>query len=628
MTRAGGLVATTTTLAAMALAVPAMAAPTATERAAERLGLQMVPKHKAGKSASAFTGPRGANPYIALLPRPQRADYAYWKSAMKQAAKRIPQRRAAAPVEPLLVDEQEPDGLRGGNDTTATAQLIPAFGSAAGQRPAARILGTLARNLETFAAVQEDNGSIPLTGESRLDGFGSSTATDATIGDGPHGSAGDGTGDFDFYAVRGASAGQRLTVDIDTPTGSLDSLVFLYDAAGNAIALNDDADGLDSFLDTALPEDGDYFVSVTGYRTLQEDPFDSGSGDGAASEGPYAVTFGLDADDVDVYEVNLRAGDVLGGSVAGAATRVSILDPGAQEVLGSVQDASYIYPSSSPLPGGGNAVADHVAARSGRHYVAVSNGAGNYDMTLEVYRPGPQSAGVTQTLFLDFDGARVNTGIWGGPGVRQLSPLSAFLGRWEIPASRQNAVINRIVTTVRENLRFSGAQVNVLNSRDHADPFGQPDVSRLIVGGTTAESGFDGTIGIAESIDPGNFDTEETALILLDIVSGPSSRNASINAYLTPASDRERFVGTALGNLVAHEAGHYLGSFHVDQDNDVLNLMDAGGNFQLLFGVGPDGIGGTADDPDVDFGEDLLSPFEGFTGIEDTAARTRWALHP
>ena len=60
----------------------------------------------------------------------------------------------------------------------------------------------------------------------------------------------------------------------------------------------------------------------------------------------------------------------------------------------------------------------------------------------------------------------------------------------------------------------------------------------------------------------------------------------------------------------------------------MLNLMDAGGNFQLLFGVGPDGIGGTADDPDVDFGEDLLSPFEGFTGIEDTAARTRWALHP
>ena len=49
--------------------------------------------------------------------------------------------------------------------------------------------------------------------------------------------------------------------------------------------------------------------------------------------------------------------------------------------------------------------------------------------------------------------------------------------------------------------------------------------------------------------------------------------------------------------------------------------MDQGGNFPVLFGVGPDGIGGTADDPDVDFGEDVLNPSEGFTGIEDTLTR-------
>jgi len=112
------------------------------------------------------------------------------------------------------------------------------------------------------------------------------------------------------------------------------------------------------------------------------------------------------------------------------------------------------------------------------------------------------------------------------------------------------------------------------------------------------------------------------------VVSGPSNDGASFNAYIAPSSDRVRFVGTALGNVASHEAGHYLGSFHVDQFNDVLNLMDQGGNFPLLYGVGPDGVGGTADDPDVDFGEDLLNPGEGFTGIENTAARTRWALQP
>jgi hypothetical protein len=89
-----------------------------------------------------------------------------------------------------------------------------------------------------------------------------------------------------------------------------------------------------------------------------------------------------------------------------------------------------------------------------------------------------------------------------------------------------------------------------------------------------------------------------------------------------------KFVGTALGNIVSHEAGHFVGSWHVDQFNDVLNLMDQGGNFPLLYAVGPDGIGGTADDPDVDFGGDLFNPNEGFTGIENTAFRTLWGCTP
>jgi hypothetical protein len=169
--------------------------------------------------------------------------------------------------------------------------------------------------------------------------------------------------------------------------------------------------------------------------------------------------------------------------------------------------------------------------------------------------------------------------------------------------------------------------VVVLNSRDNADPFGQPNVSRLIVGGTIDQAGVD-TIGISQSIDPGNFAREETALILLDVVSGPADDDASFNHYLRAKSDRLKFVGTALGNIVSHEAGHFTGSFHVDQFNNVLNLMDQGGNFPLLYAVGKDGVGGTADDPDVDYGPDLWNPSEGFTGTENTAVRTLWGVHP
>jgi len=638
MRRFGGMVATTSIAVALGLAVPAAAAPGDGERTAQRLGVQLVPKHRAGKSASAFSNPKvGANPLVSLLPDPAKADYAYWKSAMKQrSAKRAAKSKALAP-EPLLVDEEEPEDLRGSNDTLANAQLIPAFGSASDRRPAARILGTLAAAAEPddFVAASEDNGSIPLADETGLSGSGSVTRTDATIGDGPHGSDGDRKGDFDFYAVRGASAGQWLRVDIDTPTGDLDSHVILYDAAGNVVADNDDEDFFggeyDSLLTLVLPADGDYYVSVAGFPSVQRDPQDSGSGNRVGSEGPYTVTFGLDTVDVDTYAVNLRAGDVLGGSVSGSGASLTVNDPAGREVHGSTQDASGIYPAVSPLPGGGNAVVDHVAARNGRHYLTVVGGEGRYDVTLEVYRSGPQRAAAVPTLFLDFDGQRMNTAIFGGPGVRVLSPLTAFLARWGIPASQYDALQDRIVDTVKENVKrdyaAQGTRVRVLNSRDHADPFGQPNVSRLIVGGTVAQSGID-TIGIAQSIDPGNFETEETALILLDYVSGPADDDASFNYYLEPTSDKLKFVGTALGNIISHEAGHLVGSFHVDQFNRRLNLMDQGGNFPLLYGVGADGIGGTADDPDVDFGNDVFNPGEGFTGLENTAARTLWGLHP
>jgi hypothetical protein len=54
--------------------------------------------------------------------------------------------------------------------------------------------------------------------------------------------------------------------------------------------------------------------------------------------------------------------------------------------------------------------------------------------------------------------------------------------------------------------------------------------------------------------------------------------------------------------------------------------MDQGGNFPVLYGVGPDGIGGSADDIDVDFNEDTLNPNEPFAGIEDTLNNTAWGL--
>jgi hypothetical protein len=598
-------------------------------RTALMAGLQLADKKATAKA------PTGANPFLALLPDPASADYSGWRQHLEAKAKqratlKAQQRALAVVPSPILVDEDEPDGTRGSNETPATAQPAPAFGTAAAKNPRARVLGTLDNEVVSATALApntEDDGAIPLARDTGISALRRGITTTGTIGDGPHGSTGSGTGDFDTYKVT-ARAGDTITVDMDTPTGSLDTVVLLFDAAGELIAANDDADGLDSFLAFPVPAAGDYFVMITGYLALPNDPFDSGSGTGAESQGPYNMRLTASQSDQDFFAFRLRKGDVLAASVTGAATRITIFDTVPTEVHGSEQDASFIYPPNTPLPGGGNAVTEHVAERAGWHYVGVSGNAGNYDITVEGFRPGLEGNPPVQKLFLDFDGARLNTAIFGGPGVRTLSPMRAFLAHWGLTTADENAVINATIARVRENIRQdlidSGLNGNfalqLLNSRDHADPFGQENVSRIVIGGTIDESGV-ATIGIAQSIDPGNFDTQESALVLLDVLSGPAGDDASLNTYITPASNKVRFVGQALGNVVAHEAGHFFGNWHTDQFNPQANLMDQGGNFPFMFGVGPDNVGGTADDPDVDFGEDAFNPNEGFVGTEDTLSR-------
>jgi len=608
-----------------------------------RLGLPVGDK-LAGPTARSKGGPPpGANPYLALLEEPAQAQYGAWaeylsSQAVARNAAQQQQAGVARASSPLVVDEEEPAGTRGSNDTFENAEAVGRFGTGSRDRATARLLGRIDNAPVSTRAIRpsrEDDGSIPLARRTGVGTTNSGVTTTGTVGDGPHGRARSGSGDFDVYRVKGIP-GQQLVVDIDTPTEDLDSVVLLVDGAGSIVAANDDdaLGNLDSRLSYIVPDDGDYYVFVTGFLSLPEDPFDSGSGTGADSEGPYAVSISTAEVDTDVYAVDLVVGDTLGLSVTGSGDYLGILDPSGQLVHGSAQDLSFIYPAVSPLPGGGNAVNEHVVDEAGWHFVAVAGRTGSYDVTAEVYRPGTEGERAAQTLYLDFDGARLNTNIFGGPGVRTLSPMRSFLGAWGLRNSDYEPLARQVIRTVQENVRrdlqASGVdpdfRITVRNSLDHPDTFGRENVSRVIIGGTIAQSGIP-TIGIAQSIDPGNFAQEESALVLLDVLSDSDPENdASLNFYLRPRSNTIRFLGTAIGNVTSHEAGHFFGDWHVDQFNDTLNLMDQGGNFPLLFGVGPDGIGGTADDPDVDFGEDVFNPNEGFTGIEDTSGRISAAL--
>jgi hypothetical protein len=593
-----------------------------------------------------------ANPYLGLLRDPASVDWAWWNAhlaekadvkaqrrARKQAQQRSNGRAPLAVPPPFTRAEAEPAGTLGANDTAATGERITLFGTATGKRNAVRILGDLHEpTIETEPlTTTEDQGSIPLATDTGIPAIRDGVTIDSGIGNGPHGGNGDQSGDFDFFEVS-AAAGQAITAD--TEGSALDTVLALWNADGELVAFNDDVQvpDLTSRVRYRVPADGAYFVMVGGFNDggpLPQDPFDSGSGIGLGEQDRYTARITVADADIDHYAVQLRSGDVLGGVIEGGSPDLTVTRPDGVEAVSSALDRSALYPADSRLPGGGNATLAYVAEEPGWYTVSTADGSGAYEILLEAYRPGSTSAqkNTVQTVFLDFDGERVNTAVWGGSGVRTLSPFSSFVAKWGLTSAQQRPVVNRVIATVKENIRADLIQrglnksidVKVLNSRDHQDPWGRPNVSRVIVGGTIAQSGIE-TIGISSSIDPGNFDGEDQALVMLDALSDPAEFEFSLNHYLDDSSDRVKFVGTAVGNVVSHEIGHGIGSFHVDQFNDVLNVMDQGGNYPLLYGVGDDGVGGTADDPDVDFGEDDYNPEEFFTGTQDTLNNSAWAF--
>lgn len=601
--------------------------------------------------------PSSPNPYLSLLPDEQAGDVTGWNLYLNAAGKtRASKEAPGAPRQGLRVAEREAGGAST-NGSQVTAERIRRFGTAPGSKPAAEIRGTTppvpAGNTSEISIVELDGSlgtatAVPLS-------LGDSATGSGVIGDEP---APNGPPDFDFFRFSGLTQGQNLVIDLDTPEpfGDLDPFIAVWnpDLAPFEIAVNDDGpDSWDSFLIFSVPVDGDYYVSVGGFGAfVPEDGTDPASpsvtGE-VGSEGIYDVTFSvLPPLDVDFYSFDLQAGDIVGATARGGGLRLELYGQDGTLLIGSSQDATFIHPVVSPLPGGGNASASFVVESAGTYALAVQ-ALGDYDVDLRAFRPAKERTGnATQAVFVDFDGALIDPGIFFGGEFGfevPLSPLSSFLPAWGLSPSDEDAVIDAILAAVEESLsedvRALGGNgdrdagdgpgafdIEILNSRDHADRWGDQYVSRLIVGGTIEELGI-GTVGIAQSIDVGDFESEESAVILLDLLSGtgPFPSDVDLNGIeLDPSASIIDLIGIAVGNITAHEAGHFLANWHTDQFNASPNIQDQGGNFAGTFGLGPDGIFGSGDDFDVDFGPDDFVPNEGFAGTEDTLQSISFGL--
>lgn len=549
-------------------------------------------------------------------------------------------------------NENENIGQTGINDVQGTAQLISGFGTGLNDDPEVDLAGNLSNaNTRRLFFFGEDDGSIPLANDTGLSTGEQIEVRGAIIGDGLHGSVdpGTGSGDFDFYRIANVQAGERISVFVEDATlfNGLDPLIVIYSSTGDVVA---SASNFNFFNDARIEfvanVNDDYFVMVGGLSTgLPTDTTDSASGGGVGTtgtpEGAYNLTIGLNAVDIDFYEVELEEGDILGVDVFGAGQTVSLFDPSGTLMFRSSSSLQGAYPDGSPLPSNGNASASIVAPITGNYFVSVTGDSGQYDLQLRAFRPELETqlvdSGAIQTLFIDFDGASIDPSLFIDflvpPDIATLSSLDTFLSNWELTDADEDAVIDAIMATVIENFADIGVLGNnddfattnnpgdygirILNSRDHADPFGQENVSRVIVGGTISELGIP-TIGIAESIDVGNFDTTESAVVLLDLLSStnPAEPDSLNNIIRNLGTDRIDLIGTAVGNIVAHEAGHFFGLWHTSNFNADAQLIDIGGNIGNIIGLGPDGIFGSADDIDVDFGTDFLTA--GFNGSQDS----------
>ncbi len=384
------------------------------------------------------------------------------------------------------------------------------------------------------------------------------------------------------------------------------------------------------------------------YLTAEHLPLGNGSGDQDTIDVRGTLSFGTVASggigfaaDRDFYSFDLDAGDVLDIATTGAATGFTVYDDIGRVWFGTDTNEA-TYPPDSPLQSLGNAALAQVVPEDGRYFVevAATTNSVNYTLGLRTYRPVTESLPINtgQALYLDFDGGvfprdlfnavLIDDGLPLG-GVIRVPTLQDTLADLDIQVGNQTylqltrSIIDQVETHFAEvgmlgsNGDFESTGnpgdygITILNSFDHPDPGSHPLVTRMLISGTEADYGFS-TVGIAQSVDVGNFDLSEIGIVQMDaVIDIVSDYELSPSASLFDAVARLTAVTTS------HEAGHTFGLRHTDGQNFQPSIADEGGfenSFDGFLGVGPDEIFGTVDDQPVSFTTDRFSRVEGIFG--------------
>lgn len=367
-------------------------------------------------------------------------------------------------------------------------------------------------------------------------------------------------------------------------------------------------------------------------------------------------------DEVDFFAIQLNPGDIIGAAVNGGADFVTLRDPASIELISSTNDLVSVDEPQLPR---GRAAVSYVADQAGTYYVSVGRGVpGQYSLDLNVFRPVLESSVSHQKVYLDFDGATTGPPLTSSPET--FAPLEDSLVDFGLVAAgadqatidaAEDALIQRIIDVVTENFSSDVRQLGtngdfnasgipgrfdleILNSRDTpTDPFGQPNVSRVVIGVPPASFS---DIGRAQSVDQGNFNTEDSAYVNLRVLSSPAGERDSLNTIgVGPEVTRNDFIGLGIANIVSHEMAHMFGSQHTNARNETKSISDPANIFDpltilgnmlgLVGSVFGDGDGDGIGENDVDLRADehwevstSLGPSH--RGIHNTLNRTSHLL--
>jgi hypothetical protein len=181
---------------------------------------------------------------------------------------------------------------------------------------------------------------------------------------------------------------------------------------------------------------------------------------------------------------------------------------------------------------------------------------GAYEGLLQVTRGVPVSPPPTQILLLNFNGGAVsipNVGNFNMPAFDAADIDPTYTGMTD-------GIKNVIVATVREN--FEGTGLVVVTTDDPTQP--APDTFSTLNFGAFNPNAF----GMAENVDHQNLVCCDDGIIFTDNFDDPFATRPSASG-----------IGTAIGNVAAHEAGHLLGLEHTA---DITDLMDTTGTASTL----------------------------------------------